>query len=73
MHKSKIIFEEEVNKYTAKLEIDLKQDTKNDKMVKQILNKEYGSFIITFLNADFSTLDSKYNTFFIMGLKVWIQ
>ena len=65
LHKSKIIFEEEGNKYSAKLEIDLKQDTKKDKMVKQIFNKEYGSFIITFLNADFSTLDSAYNTFFI--------
>ena len=65
LHKSKITFEEEGNKYYAQLEIDLKQDTKKDKMVKQIFNKEYGSFIITFLNADFSNAESAYNSFFI--------
>ena len=65
LYKSKINFEEEGNKYSAQLEIDLKQDTKKDKMVKQTFNKEYGSFIITFLNADFSNAESAYNSFFI--------
>lgn len=65
LHKSKIIFAEEGNKYSAQLEIDLEQDTKKDKMVRQIFNKEYGSFIITFLNADFSNAESAYNSFFI--------
>ena len=65
LYKSKINFEEDGNKYSAQLEIDLKQDTKKDKMVKQTFNKEYGSFIITFLNADFSNAESAYNSFFI--------
>ena len=65
LHKSKITFAEENNKYSAQLEIDLEQDTKKDKMVKQIFNKDYGSFIITFLNADFSNAESAYNSFFI--------
>lgn len=65
LYKSKINFKEEGNKYSAQLEIDLKQDTKKDKMVKQTFNKEYGSFIITFLNADFSNAESAYNSFFI--------
>ena len=65
MHKSKITFDEDSNKYSAQLEIDLKQDSKKDKMVKQIFNKEYGSFIITFLNADFSNAESAYKSFFI--------
>ncbi len=65
LHKSKITFDEDGNKYSAQLEIDLKQDTKKDKMVKQTFNKEYGSFIITFLNADFSNAESAYNSFFI--------
>lgn len=65
LHKSKITFDEEGNKYSAKLEIDLNQNVKKDKMVKHILNKEYGSFITTFLNADFTTVENAYNTFFI--------
>lgn len=65
LHKSKVYFEEEGNKYSAQLEIDLKQDTKKDKMVKQAFNNEYGNFIITFLNADFSNAENAYNSFFI--------
>ena len=56
LHKSKITLAEEGNLYSAQLEIDFDQDTKKDKMVRQTLNKEYGSFILTFLNADFSNL-----------------
>ena len=65
LHKSKITFAEEGNKYSAQLEVDLEQDIKKDKMVKQIFNKEYGSFITTFLNADFSSAENAYNSFFI--------
>ena len=50
LHKSKIVYDEEDNKYSAKLEIDLEQSSKKDKLVKQIFNKEYGSYIITFIN-----------------------
>lgn len=65
LHKSKITFVEEGNLYSAQLEIDFEQDTKKDKMVRQILNKDYGSFILTFLNADFTTAENAYNTFFV--------
>ena len=65
LHKSKIIYDEEGNKYSAKLEIDLDQNSKKDKLVKQIFNKEYGSYIITFINADFSTAENAYYSFFI--------
>ena len=65
LHKSKIIYDEEGNKYSAKLEIDLEQSSKKDKLVKQIFNKEYGSYIITFINADFSTAENAYYSFFI--------
>lgn len=65
LHKSKITLAEEGNLYSAQLEIDFEQDTKKDKMVRQILNKEYGSFILTFLNADFTTAENAYNTFFV--------
>ena len=65
LHKSKIVYDEEGNKYSAKLEIDLEQNSKKDKLVKQIFNKEYGSYIITFINADFSTAENAYFSFFI--------
>jgi len=65
LHRSKITFAKEGNKYSAQLEVDLDQDNKKDKMVKQIFNQEYGSFIITFLNANFSNAESAYNSFFI--------
>ena len=65
LHKSKITLAEEENLYSAQLEIDFDQDTKKGKMVRQTLNKEYGTFILTFLNADFSSAENAYNTFFI--------
>ena len=65
LHKSKIVYDEEDNKYSAKLEIDLEQSSKKDKLVKQIFNKEYGSYIITFINADFSTAENAYFSFFV--------
>lgn len=63
LHKSKITYDEDGNKYSAKLEVDM--DSKKNKLVKQIFNKEYGSFIITFLNADFSNAENAYYSFFI--------
>lgn len=65
LHKSKIIFEDESDKTSAQLKIDLKQSNKKDKMVRQTLNKEYGSYIITWLNADFSTAEKAYYSFFV--------
>lgn len=64
LHKSKITFEDG-DMYSAKLEIDLNQDIKKDKMVKQTICRDYGSFITTFLNADFTTSENAYNTFFV--------
>lgn len=65
LHKSKITLADEDNEYSAQVELDLKSDTTKDKMVKQMFNKDYGSFILTFLNADFSSVENAYNTFFI--------
>ena len=59
------LYDEEGNKYSAKLEIDLEQNSKKDNLVNQIFNKEYGSYIITFINADFSTVENAYYSFFI--------
>ena len=39
-HKSKIVYNEEGNKYSAKLKIYLEQNSKKSKLVKQIFNKE---------------------------------
>ena len=64
LHKSNVVLEEG-NKYTAKLEIDLDKNPKKAKMIKQIIVREYGTFIIRFLNADFSDEENAYNTFFV--------
>ena len=61
LHKSNVVLEEG-NKYTAKLEIDLDKNPKKAKMIKQIIVREYGTFIIRFLNADFSDEENAYNT-----------
>ena len=45
LHKSKIVYDEEGNKYSAKLVIDLEQNSKKDKLVKQIFNKESGTSV----------------------------
>ena len=65
LHKSKITLAEEDNEYSHQVELDLEQDTKKSKMVKQMFNKDYGSYILTFLNADFSSLENAYKTFFV--------
>lgn len=65
LHKSKILFEDESDIYSAYIKVDLKKDIKEDKMIKQIINRDYGSFLTTFLNADFTTAENAYNTFFV--------
>ena len=65
LYKSNIVFWEEGNKYSAEMEIDLNKNPKKAKMIKQTLAREYGSFLITFLNADFSNAENAYNTFFV--------
>lgn len=65
LHKSKITLAEEDNEYSHQVELDLEQNAKKDKMVKQMFNKDYGSYILTFLNADFSSLENAYKTFFV--------
>ena len=65
LYKSNIVFWEEGNKYSAEMEIDLNKNPKKVKMIKQTLAREYGSFLITFLNADFSNAENAYNTFFV--------
>ncbi len=65
LHKSKITLAEEDNEYSHQVELDLEQDTKKDKMVKQMFNKDYGSYLLTFLNADFSSSENAYKTFFV--------
>lgn len=65
LHKSKIILAEEDNEYSHQVELDLEQNAKKDKMVKQMFNKDYGSYLLTFLNADFSSPENAYKTFFV--------
>lgn len=65
LHKAKILFEDESDIYSAYIKVDLKKDIKEDKMIKQIINRDYGSFLTTFLNADFTTAENAYNTFFV--------
>lgn len=65
LHKSKITLAEEDNEYSHQVELDLEQNAKKDKMVKQMFNKDYGSYLLTFLNADFSSVENAYNTFFV--------
>ncbi len=65
LHKSKITLAEEDNEYSHQVELDLEQNAKKDKMVKQMFNKDYGSYLLTFLNADFSSPENAYKTFFV--------
>jgi hypothetical protein len=65
LHKSKIAFDEENNIYTAHVEIDSNKNSRTDKLVKQIINCDYGTFLTTILNADFSTAEKAYYSFFV--------
>lgn len=64
LYKSKIVFAEKNNKYSAKLQLDLDQKINKSKLVHETFNKPYGSYIIDFLNADFSTSENAYYSFF---------
>ncbi len=64
LHKSKIVLPKG-NKFLHIQEINLNQDIKEDKFERAVLTRHYGTYLITFLNADFSNAENAYNTFFI--------
>ena len=39
---------------------------KNEKIIKFMCNQKYGTFLLDFLNADFSTAENAYNIFCIL-------
>lgn len=63
LHKSEIIKNEDESNQELKIVLD--KTDKNDKIVKAMFNNPYGTYIITFLNADFSTAEKAYYSFFI--------
>lgn len=66
LYKSKIVRGEGLNLLSVKLVVDLNQKPNNKcELADEYLNKDYGSFLITFLNADFSNPENAYNSFFI--------
>lgn len=65
LHKSKIELAEEDNAFSKHVVLDLNKKDKNDKMMKLMCNQSYGTFLLSFLNADFSNAESAYNTFFV--------
>lgn len=65
LHKSKIALDDEKDKFSAHVEIDLSSNSRSDKLVKQIVNRDYGTYLTTMLNADFSTAESAYYSFFV--------
>lgn len=65
LHKSKIALDDENDKFSAHVEIDLSRNERSDKLVKQIVNRDYGTFLTTILNANFSTAESAYYSFFV--------
>ena len=65
LHKSKITLDDEKDKFSAHVEIDLSRNNRSDKLVKQIVNRDYGTFLTTMLNADFSSSEKAYYSFFV--------
>lgn len=65
LHKSKIALDDENDKFSAHVEIDLSRNERSDKLVKQMVNRDYGTFLTTILNANFSTAESAYYSFFV--------
>lgn len=63
LHKSHIVLPPSPRIHT--LIVDLQKDTKLDKLANAVLTKPYGTYITTFLNADFSNAENAYNTFFV--------
>lgn len=64
LHKSKIALDDEKDKFSAHVEIDLSRNERYDKLVKQMVNRDYGTFLTTMLNADFSSSEKAYYSFF---------
>lgn len=62
LHKSKLKLAEEDNEYSQHIVLDLNKNDKNNKMIRLMCNQNYGTFLLDFLNADFS---NAYNTFFV--------
>ena len=75
MHKSRLKLADEDNEYSQHVVLDLNKKDKNDKMIKLMCNQNYGTFLLDFLNADFSSEESAYNTFFVYygieGIDPW--
>ena len=65
LHKSKIELAEEDNEFSNHIVLDLDKKDKNEKIIKFMSSQNYGKFLIDFLNADFSTSESAYNSFFV--------
>lgn len=63
LHKSEIELAEEDNEFSKHVVLDLNKKDKNDKMMKLMCNQSYGTFLLDFLNADFSNAESAYNSF----------
>lgn len=65
LHKSKIELAEKDNEFSQHIVLDLNKKDKNEKIIKFMCNQKYGTFLLDFLNADFSNSESAYNTFFV--------
>jgi len=65
LHKSKIELAEEDNEFSKHIVLDLDKKNKDEKIIKFMCNQKYGTFLLDFLNADFSTEENAYNTFFV--------
>lgn len=65
LHKSKIELADEDNEFSQHIVLDLDKKNKNEKIMKFMCNQKYGTFLLDFLNADFSNAESAYNSFFV--------
>lgn len=74
-YKSKLELADKDNEYSKHVVIDLNKKDKNAKMIELMCNQNYGTFLLDFLNADFSSEESAYNTFFVYygieGIDPW--
>ena len=75
LYKSKLELAEEDNEFSRHVVLDLTKKDKNNKMMKLMCNQSYGTFLLSFLNADFSSEENAYNTFFVYygieGIDPW--
>lgn len=75
LYKSKVDPSETDKKYSQHIVLDLDKKDKNEKIMKFMCNQKYGTFLLDFLNADFSSEESAYNTFFVYygieGIDPW--